>query len=75
MKFRVVCDSRRNGKLEQMRKIIIAYEEKLAQLMGPEAFGEFAVEVGRMLLLEEVERMPEGDFRELVLKHFDEITR
>ena len=63
------------SELERMRKTVVAYEEKLVQLMGPEAFGAFAVEVGRMLFREEVEGMPEGDFREFVLKHFDEITR
>lgn len=65
----------RMSELERMRKTAVAYEEKLVQLMGPEAFGAFAVEVGRMLFREEVEGMPESDFREFVLKHFDEITR
>lgn len=63
------------SELEQMRKITVAYEEKLVQLMGPEAFGAFAVEVGKMLFGADVEGMPEGDFREFVLKNFDEITR
>lgn len=65
----------RMSELEQMRKITVAYEEKLVQLMGVEAFGAFAVEVGKMLFGADVEGMPEGDFREFVLKHFDEITR
>ncbi len=58
-----------------MRKTAIVYEEKLVQMMGQEAFWEFAVEVGKMLFGVDVEGMPEGDFREFVLKRFDEITR
>lgn len=65
----------RMSELERLRRTEIVYEEKLVQLMGSEAFWEFALEVGKMLFVAEVEGMPEGDFREFVLKDFDEITR
>lgn len=59
---------------EQLRRISMAYEKKLIELMGAEAFREFSTEIAREMFADEICAMPESDFKESILENFDAIT-
>ena len=49
-------------------------EEKLIELMGEEAYREFALATGKRVFLEEIEEMGDCNFKFFTLEHFDEIV-
>lgn len=61
--------------LERITRCAKAYEEKLIELMEPEAFTKYAKEVAKKLFMEEAEGMAESDFKDFVRENFDEITK
>jgi hypothetical protein len=60
--------------LEQLRKCCMAYESKLKELMGEEEFTKFSTELAKSLFSEEIQSMPDGDFKNTVLNNFEAIT-
>jgi hypothetical protein len=50
-------------------------EEKLIELMGQEAYTEFAVKIAREGFRKEVEGMADGDFKNFVIENFDKIIQ
>ncbi len=63
-----------NDEFEFIRKTCMAYETKLIELMGEDAFHAFATELARDFFAEEICAMPESDFKETILDNFDAIT-
>lgn len=59
---------------EQLRRISMAYENKLKELMGEDEFVKFSTEIARELFAEEICGMADGDFKETILDNFDAIT-
>ena len=55
--------------------IIKRMEEKLIELMGAEAYEEFAKETAREAFLEEVKEMPESDFKAVTMNNIERITK
>lgn len=55
--------------------VIRAYEAKLAELMGRQAFKEFAAEISRRGFKKEIEQMAQSDFKDFILDNFEDITR
>lgn len=62
------------SELEMMRRAAMAYEEKLVQLMGMDAFGEFVVELYRKLFKEKAEWFPEGSLKRFLLDNLEDLT-
>lgn len=60
--------------IERQYNIITAYENKLIEIMGMEAFGEWVLEASKDLFRQEVESMQDCDAKEYILEHFDEVT-
>lgn len=60
--------------LKRLNNIFTAYENKLIEIMGMEAFGEWVLETSRDLFRQEVESMPDCDDKKYILEHFDEIA-
>lgn len=59
---------------EQMRRVCMAYEKKLIELMGRDAFMKFSVEIAKNMFADEIMEMPDCDFKEKTLDNFDLIT-
>ena len=57
-----------------MMRAIKRMEDKLIELMGEEAYTEFATKIATEAFREEVEGMEDDEFRELTLANFDDIT-
>lgn len=58
-----------------MLKIIGMYEEKLKELMTEKEFDLFTSEVSRKAFKAEIELMPDCEFKQVILDHFDDLTR
>ena len=50
------------------------YEDKLLDLMGAEAYTEFAIETARAAFMMNIEDMEDGAFKTLKLENFKKIT-
>lgn len=59
---------------KMLRKICMAYEEKLKELMGEDEFISYSTELAKNLFAEEIFDMPDCDFKEMTINHFEEIT-
>lgn len=59
---------------EQLRRTCIAYEKKLIELMGMDAFMAYSTEIAKDLFAQEICEMPDSDFKEKTLDNFDLIT-
>ena len=57
-----------------LRKICLAYEQKLKELMGEDAFHAFSEDIAKQLFAEELLGMADGEFKEMCLDNFDAIT-
>ena len=57
-----------------LRKICLAYEQKLKELMGEDAFHAYAEDVAKQVFAEEILSMPNGEFKYIALDNFDAIT-
>ena len=60
---------------ESMRDCCIAYERKLRMLMGEDEFSKFSAKVAREIFKKEIDRMPDGDFKDFCKQNFERITR
>lgn len=49
-------------------------ENKLIELMGYEAYCAFSREIAKEGFRKEIDGMEDGDFKNFVIEHFDEIT-
>lgn len=56
-----------NEEIEMMRKTCMAYEAKLIELMGEDAFHAFATELAREFFADAICQMADGDFKETIL--------
>ena len=63
-----------NNEIEMLMKTCKAYETKLIELMGEDAFHAFATELVREFFADEICQMADGDFKETILDNFDAIT-
>lgn len=63
-----------NEEIEMMRKTCMAYEAKLIELMGEDAFHAFATELAREFFADAICQMADGEFKETILDNFDAIT-
>lgn len=59
---------------EQLRRVCMAYEKKLIDLMGRDAFMEFSIQIAKEMFADEIMAMPDSDFKEKTLDNFDLIT-
>lgn len=50
-------------------------EAKLIELMGEEAYSAFSREIAKEGFRKEIDGMEDGDFKNFVIEHFDEITK
>lgn len=50
-------------------------DDKLLELMGPEAHAEFSAQIARDAFREEVDEMENCGFKSFVQENFDEITK
>lgn len=50
-------------------------EAKLIELMGEEAYSAFSKKIATEGFRKEVNSMEDGDFKNFVIEHFDEITK
>ncbi len=55
--------------------IIRLYEDKLKELMTEKQFDEFTGEVSRKAFKAEIDLMPDCEFKQVILDHFDELTK
>ena len=60
--------------MNDLHKCCMAYEEELKKRMSPEEFAEMSTRIAKKMFFDEVMEMSEGDFKETILNHFDEIT-
>lgn len=60
--------------LERLNKVCMAYEDKLKELMTETEFMEFSTELAKELFAEELSAMADGEFKVMILEHFDDIT-
>ena len=60
--------------VEYLRKVCLAYESKLKELMGEESFVDFSLQVSKALFAEEVQAMPDSEFKQIILGNFEAIT-
>ena len=63
-----------NKEIEMLMKTCKAYETKLIELMGEDAFHSFAIEIAKELFADAICQMDDGDFKEEILNNFDAIT-
>lgn len=59
---------------KQLNTVCMTYEAKLKELMGEDAFQEFAMEVAKSMFANEILGMADGEFKETILDNFDAIT-
>ena len=50
------------------------YEAKLMEVMGNEAFWKYIIQTAKDMYMDEINGMPEGEFKAFAKEHFDEIT-
>lgn len=60
---------------ERAMILLEKHEKKLIELMGEEAYYEWAVAIAKEAFLIEIEGMADSPFKDFVISHFDEITR
>ena len=60
---------------EELRKITMAYEDKLIELMGKKEFHKFSIKLAKELLAEDICNMPDSEFKNFCLDNFDLITK
>lgn len=54
--------------------ICMIYEEKLQELMSAKEFREWSTKVAKELFQKDIDEMPDGEFKQFCIDHFDEIT-
>ena len=59
---------------EMLRKVSMAYEAKLKELMGEKAFYKFSKKIAKELFAEDICNMADSEFKEFCLDNFDFIT-
>lgn len=63
-----------NEEIDQILKTCKAYEAKLIELMGKDAFFEFSIQIAKELFADSIMGMADSDFKEFCLDNFDVIT-
>ena len=63
-----------NDEIEMLMKTCKAYEKKLSELMGEDAFHAFGIEIAKELFADAICHMVDGGFKEEILDNFDAIT-
>lgn len=61
--------------MDYKERIIEKLEKKLVELMGKEAYTEFATSVAKEVFRSEIEGMAESGFKDYLIEHFDQITQ
>ena len=60
---------------EYLINLLNRMEDKMAEVMGGKAYSIWAAETARDMFRQSVEDMEDGDFKDYVLEHFEEITK
>ena len=60
--------------IERLNQTCLAYERELKARLSPDDFNEVVHKIAKEMFTDEVLSMPEGDFKEVILNHFDQIT-
>lgn len=63
------------GENEFMIDLLNRMEDKMVELMGGKAYSVWAAETARDMFRQSVEDMEDGDFKDYILEHFEEITK
>ena len=63
-----------NDEIDMLMKTCKAYEAKLIELMGENAFHAFATGIVKDIFADQICHMADGDFKETILDNFDAIT-
>lgn len=63
-----------NDEIDMLMKTCKAYETKLIELMGEDAFHAFATGIAKDIFADQICHMADGDFKETILDNFDAIT-
>lgn len=58
----------------QLNKICKIYEKKLKEVLSAADFEKFIISVAKQLFADTVADMPDGEFKDFTMKHFDDIT-
>ena len=59
---------------QQLLKLCKKYEEKLKKLMKPVDYRKFINDCAIEMFKDEINSIEDGDFKNFVLEHFEEIT-
>ena len=59
---------------QQLLKLCKRYEEKLKRLMKPVDYRKFINDCAIEMFKDEIENIEDGDFKDFIIEHFDEIT-
>ena len=59
---------------QRLNKITQEYERKLAELMPENEYWEYIASVARKLFREEIDDMPDGEFKTFVLENYRNIV-
>ncbi len=61
--------------MDYKERIIEKMEKKLIEMMGKEAYSEFATSVAKEVFRSEIDGMAESGFKDYLINHFDQITQ
>lgn len=59
---------------QRLNKIVLEYEQKLAELMPDDEYWEFVSGIARKLFREEIDEMADGEFKDFVLENYRNIV-
>lgn len=60
--------------VSKLNYICTRYEDKLKELMGPDKFKEFSLEIAKEMFFNSIRDIEDPDFRNFCLDNFDAIT-
>lgn len=56
------------------QELCMKFDEKLKELMPYKDFVEMSAKIGKEMFRQDIEEMPDGDFKDFVLENMDRIT-
>lgn len=60
--------------VSQLNYICKRYEDKLKELMGPDKFKKFSIEIAKEMFFDSIRDIEDPDFRNFCLDNFEAIT-
>lgn len=63
------------GELSRFHRLSLMQDEKLQELMPAKDYNKWAIASGNQLFFDDINAMPNSDFKQIILDYYDDITK